>query len=157
MKENYVVIEKFISTGERIIDKQAVPLYPLEAFASIQQQFVDAQEPEDEVQIFGVPRCDGVMHITGNSMYPLIVKGDLVAYKTVMNRRGGLFFGHIYLLSYDIDGEEFITVKRVYESDVPGHYRLVSDNPEYKPVDIPTSCVRKMALIKATLRYNSIE
>lgn len=114
--------------------------------------FVGSEAPVDAIEVADIPRCDGAIHVIGDSMEPVLMPGDVVLYKIVPNRRGGLFFGNMYLLAFDMDGEEYITIKYVYESDIPGHYRLVSENPRHSPCDVPISNVRAMAIIKASLR-----
>lgn len=85
-------------------------------------------------------------------MAPLFAKGDIILYKIVPNRRGGLVFGEIYLLDMVVDGDEYITVKRVFQSENPGHYILVSENPDYTPKEVVIDDVRAMAIVKASVR-----
>ena len=96
------------------------------------------------------------MHVKGYSMYPLLLPGDTVLYKIVPNRRGGLNFGKIYLLAFDLDGEECITIKYVHKSDRPGYYRLESCNPEFAPREVLIDNVRTMAIVKASIRYDEL-
>lgn len=153
----YSVVERFILRSDVIVGEQHVPLYDLEAVAGLRALFVDEQVPMDEIQIAGIARCDGAIHVRGDSMYPRLKEGDVILYKIVPNRRGGLFFGQMYLLAFDLDGEEYITVKYVHQSDMQGYYRLESENPAYADRDIPVDCVRAMAIVKATLRYECIK
>lgn len=150
--QHYVIIDRFILRSDIITGEQILPLYDLEAFGGINAQFVDNDKAIDEVKIDGIPPCDGAINITGESMSPVLMPGDIVLYKTVPNRRGGLFFGNIYLLVFDLEGEEYISVKHVYQSEKQGYYRLESENPNYEPTEIPIDCVRKMAIVKACIR-----
>ncbi len=102
--------------------------------------------------ISAIPHCDGAVHVIGDSMTPELKAGDIVLFKTVPNRRGGLYFGHIYLLVYDEDGDQHVVIKYVEQSKTPGHYKLISTNPKYPPKDVLIDRVRKMAIIKACIR-----
>ena len=118
--------------------------------------FVGAADPADEIQMVAIPRCDGYMYAIGDSMTPDFNDGDIVFYKTVSGRRDGLIFGEPYVLVYREDSRQHVVIRYVERSDRPGHYRLISLNPKYEPVEIPVDCIRRMALIKATIRYNNI-
>ena len=78
------------------------------------------------IKIPHLPKCDGAISITGNSMYPLLKSGDMVLYREVP--LDSIFYGEIYLLAYQIDDlEECITVKYVQKSELGGDYlKLVS-------------------------------
>ena len=51
-------------------------------------------------------------------MYPLLKSGDIVLYKQ-LNDINDIFWGDMYLLSIDIDGEEYVTVKYIQKSERP--------------------------------------
>ena len=58
-------------------------------------------------------------------MYPLLKSGDIVLYKQLKDI-GDIFWGDMYLLSIDIDGEEYITVKYIQTSGPSPWSRPVS-------------------------------
>lgn len=62
----------------------------------------------------------------------------------------------MYLLSIDIDGEEYVTVKYIQKSDRPDCVRLVSQNPHHADKEIEISRIRAIALVKASIRMNSM-
>ena len=88
-------------------------------------------------------------------MYPLLKSGDIVLYKQMMHI-DDIFWGDMYLLSVDIDGEEYITVKYIQKSDRPGYVRLVSQNPHHADKDVEISRIRAIAFVKASIRMNSM-
>ena len=67
-----------------------------------------------------------------------------------------IFWGDMYLLSIDIDGEEYITVKYVQKSEQQGYVRLVSQNQHHADKDVAVDKIRAIALVKASIRMNSI-
>ncbi|WP_295940237.1 S24 family peptidase [uncultured Alistipes sp.] len=153
----YSIVERFILRSDVILEEQQLPLYDIDAIAGLEEIFASGnQVPIDDLRVPGLPRCDGAVRVTGDSMHPLLMKGDIILYKVVPNRRGGLFFGEIYLLDIVADGEEYITIKYVYQSSTPGYYTLVSENPKYTPKEVLIDNVRAMAIVKASVRCFSM-
>ena len=63
----------------------------------------------------------------------------------------------MYLLSIDIDGEEYVTVKYIQKSENrAGCVKLVSQNPHHADKDIEIGRIRALAFVKASIRMNSI-
>ena len=102
-----------------------------------------------------LPKCDGAIYIVGDSMYPLLKSGDIVLYKQLKDI-GDIFWGDMYLLSIDIDGEEYITVKYIQKSEREGYVKLVSQNPHHADKEVAVDRIRALALVKASIRMNSI-
>ena len=67
-----------------------------------------------------------------------------------------IFWGDMYLLSIDIDGEEYITVKYIQKADKEGFVKLVSQNPHHADKDVAIDRIRAIALVKASIRMNSM-
>ena len=142
---------------DRSLPLQSVPLYSIEGTAGLvplfnqQQQF----EPINYINIPNLPKCDGAIYVVGDSMYPLLKSGDIILYKQLNDVRD-VFWGDMYLLSIDLDGEEYIVVKYIQKSDREGYVKLVSQNPHHADKDIEISRIRAIALVKASIRMNSI-
>lgn len=142
---------------DRALPLQSVPLYSIEGTAGLiplfkqQQQF----EPINYINIPNLPKCDGAIYVVGDSMYPLLKSGDIILYKQLNDVRD-VFWGDMYLLSIDIDGEEYITVKYVQKSDHEGYIRLVSQNQHHADKEVAMDRVRAIALIKASIRMHTI-
>ena len=58
----------------------------------------------------------------------------------------------MYLLSIDIDGEEYVTVKYIQKSDRAGYVKLVSQNQHHADKDVEISRIRAIALVKASIQ-----
>ena len=136
---------------------QSVPLYSIEGTAGLVPLFTDqdSAKPINYIHIPNLPKCDGAIYIVGDSMYPLLKSGDIVLYKQLQDI-DSIFWGDMYLLSLDLDGEEYITVKYIQKSEREGYVKLVSQNPHHADKDIEMSRIRAIALIKASIRMNSI-
>lgn len=148
-----------LKTDNIVSDNQQIPLYNLEASAGIVTLFKDNTEttPIDFIQIPNLPKCDGALYVTGDSMYPLLKSGDIVMYKQIHNIKEGIYWGEMYLLSVDEDGDEMVLVKYIQKSDKGEKYiKLVSQNKHHQDKDVKLSKVRALALIKASIRMNSM-
>ncbi|MDP5201105.1 S24 family peptidase [Flavobacterium sp. DG2-3] len=137
---------------------QEIPLYDLEAVAGLRELF-SSGEPQrilDTIKIPNLPKCDGAISVTGDSMYPLLKSGDIILYKETEFEN--IFFGEMYLLSVKLnDWEEYITVKYVQKSDQGQEFvKLVSQNSHHQPKDIHVSKISALALIKASIRINTM-
>lgn len=152
------VQRQFPLRTDRIIRLQGVPLYDLDATAGLVALFDDTihQEPISHLQIPDLPPCDGAVYVRGDSMYPLLKSGDIVLYKEIRNAEHSILWGEMYLLSFTLDGEDYITIKYIQKSDLEGYVRLVSHNPHHSPKDIPADSIRALALVKASVRYNTM-
>ena len=135
---------------------QVVYLYDFEASAGLRSLFNDSrQNIIDTIKIPNLPKCDGAIHIVGDSMYPLLKSGDIILYKQMPLDINNLLYGEMYLLSYDIDGDDYIVVKYIRKSDKGEPYiTLGSENPEHAPRDIDFRRVTALALVKASVRIN---
>jgi phage repressor protein C with HTH and peptisase S24 domain len=151
-------IETFRLKTDRNIESQQIPLYDIEAVAGLVPLFQDtnAQKPIDHISIPHLPKCDGAVYITGDSMYPLLKSGDIVLYKEVNDIKNEIFWGEMYLLSIDMSDEEYVTVKYIQKSEQPGYVKLVSQNKHHQDKDVELSRIKALALVKASIRINSM-
>ncbi len=147
----------FLHRTDNTLPMQSVPLYSIEGTAGLVPLFSDnnSNKPINYIHIPNLPKCDGAIYVAGDSMYPLLKSGDIVLYKQ-LNDLNDIFWGDMYLLSLDLEGEEYITVKYIQKSDRDGYVRLVSQNPHHADKDVPMSRIRALALVKASIRMNSI-
>ena len=139
-------------------DRQKIPLYEIEASAGLNLLFSsqNTQIPLDYISVPNAPKCDGALFVRGDSMYPLLKAGDIVCYKTIQNI-SNIIFGEMYLLDIDNDDDQFLTVKYVQKSEKGDKYiKLVSENKYHADKEEPISHIRAMAIVKLTIRYNTI-
>ena len=147
-------------TRDAIIEHQEIPLYDLEATAGLSTFFKGDKSANllDTIKIPNAPNCDGAIFAVGDSMYPLLKSGDIILYKEMPLNIDYILWGEMYLLSFAMgDWEESIVIKFVKKSEEGKDYiQLVSQNPHHAPKDIPFEWVRAMALIKVTIRINTM-
>ena len=157
--ETVVVDNVFKLRTDRLIDRQQIPIYDMEAVAGLVPLFADqySQSIVEVMETTLIPKCDGGLRIVGDSMYPLLKSGDIVFYKQVHDIMHSIIWGEMYLISFDIDGDEYVSVKYLQKSDTPDHIVLVSYNEHHKPMEIHVNRIRALAFIKASLRLNSLK
>lgn len=146
--------------SDRRHSHQRIPLYDIEASAGIVPLFENpsAYPTEQYLDIPNLPKCDGALFVTGDSMYPLLKSGDIIAYKEIQDKENGIFWGEMYLVSINVDDEEYVTVKFIQKSALGNDYiRLVSQNQHHQDKDVHIRSVRKIALVKASVRINSMQ
>ena len=142
--------------AEKIEEEGNVILYDVEAAANLKHLFDNKDENIlGMIHIPNIPKCDGAVYVKGDSMYPLLKSGDIVAYKEIPLDMQHIFFGEMYLVSIDMDGDEYLTVKYVNHSD--NWIKLVSYNQYHQPKDFPLSSVKAMAIIKLSIRMNTMK
>lgn len=152
------IAAQFPLRTDRQVEMQSTPLYELDASAGLVALFNETarQVPVSHLQIPDLPPCDGAIYVRGDSMYPLLKSGDIVLYKEVRNISNGILWGEMYLLSFEIDGDWYIAIKYIQRADDDRFVRLVSHNPHHSPKDIPLDSIRALALVKASVRFNTL-
>jgi phage repressor protein C with HTH and peptisase S24 domain len=142
------------------LQHQSVPLYDIQASASVVALFKDSstETPADHITIPNLPKCDGAIYVSGDSMYPLLKSGDIIMYKKLANEIDNMFWGEMYLVSLtNDDGDEFVMVKWLHKSELGTDYvKLVSENRHHQPKDFHIKNIKGLALIKASVRINSM-
>lgn len=156
---NIVSLPSNRKTKDAVYPIQEIPLYDLEAVAGLKELFSGGKSVTqilDTIRIPHLPKCDGAISITGDSMYPLLKSGDMVLYKEIP--LDSIFYGEMYLLAYQIDEwEEYITVKYVQKSELGDDYlKLVSQNQHHQPKDVKKAQITAIAIIKASIRINTM-
>lgn len=139
----------WILTGEGVMLKAdqaavkeystGVPYYAVDFLAGFDLVMNDqTTKPDGYVSFPHIRGAQAWVDISGKSMSPLIDPGDVIALKKVEDWTVNILYGEVYALVTD----QYRTVKRIRKSDREGWIRLVPENPEYDPQDIPATSVR---------------
>lgn len=145
-------------TTSKTIKKQFVPVFDVETAAGAVSLFKETNEkPIDYVSVPNLPKCDGAIYVSGDSMYPLLKSGDLIIYKKVSNNVEHIIWGELYLIAViTADLEEFLLLRRIQKSDKGDDWiELVSENSQHQSKEVLLKNIEGLALIKATIRINS--
>ena len=117
-------------------DLRSVPLYRLDPLTGLAGLFDDELPPVpvSRLTLPGLPACDGALRIAGDAMAPILKSGDIV----------------------EIDGETYTVLRYVHRSQDDDRILLVSHDPHHAPKEIHVACIRAAALIRASVRYNTM-
>lgn len=121
-----------------------LPLIPIEAMAGVLSG-MDTSVMEYDCERYHVPLfigADFLIRIQGDSMMPKYVPGNIVACKRVPLDKLWFQWGKVYV----IDTRQGALIKRI-EPSSEGFISLCSDNPSYKPFDLPVDEINGVALV----------
>lgn len=129
---------------------KSLPLIPVDAMAgALSGNDLSFMEYECERYIVPIFKgTDFLIRLQGDSMMPKYVSGDIVACQRVPLDRLWFQWGKTYV----IDTRQGALVKRIEPSDKEGFISIHSENPLYKPFDLPTEEVNGVALVKGIIR-----
>nr|WP_304651306.1 S24 family peptidase [Bacteroides acidifaciens] len=134
------------------VDDRSVTLYDITAAANLKTLFTNKQQYAlGKILIPNISVCDGAVYVNGDSMYPILKSGDIIGYKEISSFEN-VIYGEIYLVSFMIDGDEYLAVKYVNRSEKEGYLKLVSYNTHHEPMDIPFASINAMAIVKFSIR-----
>lgn len=124
-----------------------IPLIPLEAFAGYSPEQYQDIPIENTYHITEFDQADFLIRVKGDSMIPRFNGGDIVACKKILDL---LYFQwhRIYVVYTKSQG---VMIKRIEQSKNQDFITLVSDNPEYKPFDIPKNDISDIALVMGAI------
>ncbi len=142
---------------EKVEEDSHITLYDVAAAANLKTLFTNKdQNILGQIRIPNIPRCDGAVYVKGDSMYPILKSGDIIAYKEITDFQN-IIFGEMYLVSIDLEGDEYLTIKYVQHSDRGNDWiQLISYNSHHQPKDFPISSIRAIALVKLSIRMNTM-
>lgn len=137
-------------------DDRSVDLYDIAAAANLKSLLINRhQYVMGKIIIPSIPKCDGAVFVSGDSMYPILKSGDIIGFKEISSM-DYLIYGEMYLVSFHIDGDDYLAVKYINKSEKPGCIKLVSYNPHHEPMDLPITNIQAMAIVKFSVRKNMI-
>lgn len=144
-----------IFVNDRKKDLSVVPLYDVDARAGLQTLFLEGGQTIGNISIPNMPAADGALHVTGDSMFPVIQPGDIIAYR-VLHDLMSVTYGEIYILQMEHDGDIQVVLKIVKRSEEDGYVKLVSYNKEHDPMDVPMQWITHIARVVFSIRKYSI-
>lgn len=154
-------VESHRRTKDAIYEVQRVPVFNLEATMGliplVDGNGIDEGKVIDYISIPSMASCDGAIYASGDSMYPLLKSGDMIAYKRIAVERAQIFFGEMYIVAVKLDDFSTMkTIKFVHQSELGDEYvRLVSHNQHHAPKDVKLSQIAAIGLVRASIRLHN--
>ena len=130
--------------------KNEICLYDVSASAGY-GSFDEVIKSENIIAKYTIPDfrdIDFMIYVKGSSMYPKYSSGDIIACRILRESRF-IQWGKVYVVA---TREQGLLVKRLEESQKENHITAISDNPSYKPFDIPQDEIWCIALVVGVLR-----
>lgn len=130
-------------------DKQAcgVPLIPMEAVAGHGAPAYTDLPVEDYYNVTEFRNADFLIRVSGDSMTPKYKSGDIVACRAVMERKFWQWHA-IYVIATRNQG---VLIKRVEPGQEPDSITCVSENPAYRPFQVPLEEIVSVALVMGAI------
>lgn len=147
-------------TPDKIYPMSEFNLYDIDVSAGLSRLFSEDGDRNraylGKISIPNMPKCDGAVKVIGDSMYPLLKSGDIIAYKEVHSIES-VQYGEIYILQIENDSDVSVVVKYVKKSSEGNEYlNLVSYNKEHDPKDVKKESITAMARVILCIRQFSI-
>lgn len=133
--------------GEPLPVEGGIPLLPITAWAGALTE--DIQVLPHECETVTVPTfqdANFLIPVSGTSMMPTYLPGDIVACRRI--EPTWWQYGRAYVL----DTTQGAILKRVYEGEKGSLLKIVSDNEQYKPFELPRKDVRAAYLVLGMIR-----
>ena len=135
-----------------LADAILIPLVTPTAVAGFGNDTFAIQEADVKeyyiVPKFRYNRVDFMIEISGSSMYPKYNSGDVVAC-TILHDSSFIQWNKCHVIA---TREQGLLCKRLMQSETADALRLVSDNPNYPPFDVPKSEITGIALVIGVIR-----
>lgn len=125
-----------------------IPLIPTYAMAG---KFTGEQNimiNECERYVVPVFDADFLIPVHGTSMQPYLNSGDIIACKKIYMDKLFFQWNRIYV----IDTNQGILVKRIRKSEKKDYVILISDNPDYDPMELKIENIYSLSLVIGTIR-----
>ena len=104
-----------VFVDDKRLEHSIVPLYDVDVSAGLEKLFASGGACVGNISIPNMPTADGAVHVVGDSMYPLLKAGDIIAYR-VINEISSILYGEIYILQIEHDGDMQVVVKYIKRS-----------------------------------------
>lgn len=147
-------------TPDKIYPISEFNLYDIDVSAGLSRLFSGDGDRNraylGKISIPNMPKCDGAVKVIGDSMYPLLKSGDIIAYREVHNIES-VQYGEIYILQIEHEQDISVVVKYVKKSSEGSDFlNLVSYNKEHDPKDVRKETITAMARVILCIRQFSI-
>lgn len=134
----------------RAIYNNVIPLIPMYAVTEFGIGKA-SQKTKNECEKYVIPNfreAEFLVQIKGNSMYPRLSSGDIVACKT-LKLDAFIQWNKVYV----VGSAQEVLIKRVKKGRDKNHIQLVSENQNYDPFEIPRKDIISLAIVLGVIRH----
>lgn len=134
--------------AERGEKEHGIPLIPITAIAGPGAVVFEDLLIEQYYFIPELKNAEFMIRMKGNSMYPKYSSGDVLACIKVLDVKY-FQWNKVYTIYTESQG---VMIKRIHPGSGPDTIKLVSDNPNYPPFEVPREDIRAVALVVGCVR-----
>ena len=128
-----------------------VPYYDIDVTASLTESFSDVkEEPEFYVDFRPFNDCTAYLPVFGDSMYPLITSGEIVALKKVINPEY-IQYGEPHLIITNAEANNMRTLKIIRKHLDDDMIILKPVNPLFDEMSIPRKTILSLYIVKGKI------
>jgi signal peptidase I len=128
-----------------------IPYYNIDVTATLTESFSDiAEEPEFYVDFKPFNDCTAYFTVFGDSMYPMITHGEIIAVKKVDNPEY-IQYGEAYLVVTNAETNNMRTIKLIRKHEKEDMIILRPANPNFDEMVIPRHTILKLYIIKGKI------
>ena len=133
--------------GDEMTPPKGVPLIPMDAVAGYGSPAYQDLPIEDYYTVTEFKHSDFLIRVTGDSMTPKYKAGDIVACKRIVERNFWQWHT-IYVIATRNQG---VLIKRVEPGPDTNYITCVSENPAYRPFQVPLDEIVSVALVMGAI------
>lgn len=129
-----------------------IPFYNIDVTASLTESFNDIkEEPEFYVDFKPFNDCSAYLPVVGDSMYPDIKSGEIVALKKV-NNPDIIQYGEAHLVITNEEANNMRTLKVIRKHKTNKDLIILKPaNPEFDEIEIPKTSILGLYIVKGTV------
>lgn len=147
----YALAENRESTKSEINRQSRIPLVALTSVHSFQNPSFTIEKntviAQYVIPLFQDKQVDFMIEIKGTAMHPKFKSGDVLACRIIRDPKF-IQWNRIYVLATKGQG---ILIKRLQRGS-EGHFKMISDNKNFHPFEVPISEITSFAIIVGSIR-----
>lgn len=141
----------FVDKESDLTPRSGVPYYDIDISASLTESFLDiAEAPEFYVDFKPFNDCSAYLPVFGDSMYPMISSGEIVALKKVDNPEY-IQYGEAHLVITNAESNNMRTLKIIRKHQNDEMIILKPENPNFDELVIPRSTILSLYIVKGKI------
>lgn len=127
-----------------------VPIYDIDVVAGTEElsRMFTEERVIGQISLPRLKRGDVIVHVSGDSMSPVISDGGYISINPTTDSRN-ILWGQIYVIVMD----DYRLVKYLRRGESDGYVRLVSANPAYDDMIVLRDEIRALYLVDAVINY----
>lgn len=124
-----------------------IPLMNIDAVGGSSNNTCDTPEYIEElIPVTGARESSICLPVSGDSMMPIFLPGDLVVIDEVVEWSLFLEMGQYYVIALK-DNRRLIKKITYSETDRKSNFLLLSENPKYPPVELPKTLIHRVFIV----------